>query len=139
MFEAAGYGVGNATFKASPFNGIADTGTTLAMLPAKVVKAYYKAVTGAKVDATQGGYVFPCDANLPAFVFGVGKAKITVPGKFINYAPVDGSGKTCFGGIQSDEGIGFSIVGDIVLKAAFVVFDPSAGTTPRLGWANKKL
>ncbi|KAI8630028.1 secreted aspartic proteinase precursor [Xylariaceae sp. FL1651] len=138
MFDVSGYGIGNTTFKASPFQGIADTGTTLAMLPAQIVQAYYKKVSGAKLDQTQGGYVFPCTANLPNFVFGVGNAKISIPGKFINYAPADQSGKTCFGGIQSDEGIGFSILGDVALKAAFVVFDASSNT-PRLGWANKKL
>jgi len=141
MFEASGYGVGNGTFKSAPFKGIADTGTTLAMLPTTVVQTYYKAVRGAKIDQQQGGYVFPCSANVPDFVMGVGKdktIKITVPGKFIKYAPTDATGKTCFGGIQTDEGIGFSILGDIVLKAAFVVFDAS-GETPRLGWAKKKL
>ncbi|KAI0837714.1 secreted aspartic proteinase precursor [Hypoxylon sp. FL0890] len=138
MFDVSGYGIGNTTFKASPFQGIADTGTTLAMLPAQIVQAYYKKVCCAKLDQTQGGYVFPCTAKLPNFVFGVGSAKISIPGKFINYAPADQSGQTCFGGIQSDESIGFSILGDIALKAAFVVFDASS-KTPRLGWANKQL
>jgi hypothetical protein len=138
MFEASGYGIGNSTFKPSPFKGIADTGTTLAMLPTSIVETYYKSVRGAKVDSQQGGYVFPCNAKVPNFVLGVGDARISVPGKYINYAPVDATGKTCFGGIQTDEGIGFSIFGDVVLKAAFVVFDAS-GETPRLGWAKKKL
>ncbi|KAI3326396.1 eukaryotic aspartyl protease [Xylariaceae sp. AK1471] len=137
-FEISGYGVGNTTFKASPFKGIADTGTTLAMLPDQAVKAYYKAVPNAKLDLNQGGYVFPCSASLPNFVFGAGKAKISIPGKFINYAPADDTGETCFGGIQSDQDIGFSILGDVALKAAFVVFDASAAT-PRLGWATKTL
>ncbi|KAI1816270.1 secreted aspartic proteinase precursor [Poronia punctata] len=138
MFDVAGYGVSNGTYKTSTFTAIADTGTTLAMLPDSVVEAYYKTVPGSKLDLEQGGYVFPCRTHVPDFVFGVGKAKMTIPGRFINYAPADLIGTTCFGGIQSDEGIGFSILGDIALKAAFVVFDTSLDT-PRLGWANKKL
>ncbi|KAI1288831.1 secreted aspartic proteinase precursor [Xylaria venustula] len=138
MFDMSGYGVGNSTFKSAQFNGIADTGTTLAMLPTQAVKDYYAAVSGAKVDPFQGGYVFPCSAKLPNFVLGIGDAKITIPGKYINYAPTDKSGKTCFGGIQSDEDIGFSIIGDVALKAAFVVFDATP-EQPRLGWAKKKL
>lgn len=136
MFNMTGYSVGNSTFKPAQFSGIADTGTTLALLPAQVVTDYYKAVSGAKMDKYQGGYVFPCKAQLPNFVLGVGPGKLTVPGKYINYAPIDSAGKSCFGGIQSDEGIGFSIIGDIALKAAFVVFDATAGN-PRLGWASK--
>ncbi|KAI1336651.1 secreted aspartic proteinase precursor [Xylariaceae sp. FL0016] len=138
MFEAAGYGIGNSTaFKASPFKGIADTGTTLAMLPEALVTQYYSKVAGAKMDQTQGGYVFSCQATLPDFIFGVGSARYTIPGAYINYAPVDASGKQCFGGIQADTGIGFSIMGDIWLKSVFVVFDGS--DSPRLGWAKKTL
>ncbi|KAI1641985.1 endothiapepsin [Daldinia loculata] len=135
-FTSSGYGVGNTSFKSSPFAGIADTGTTLALLPDSIVTAYYRQVSGAKLDQQQGGYVFPCSASLPDFVFGVEDAKFNIPGQYINYAPVDDS--TCFGGIQSDEGIGFSIFGDVALKAAFVVFDSSEGS-PRLGFAKKSL
>lgn len=138
MFDMTGYGVGNSTFKPSKFQGIADTGTTLALLPANVVQDYYKAVAGSKVDAFQGGYVFPCTAKLPNFVLGIDQFKLTIPGTYINYAPIDKAGKTCFGGIQSDDGIGFSIIGDVALKAAFVVFDATP-QQPRLGWAQKKL
>lgn len=134
MFTASGYGVGNTSFKDTQIQGIADTGTTLAMLPDAVVTAYYRQVSGAKNDDAQGGYVFPCTASLPDFVFGVEGAKVTIPGEFVNYAPVDDS--TCFGGIQSDSGIGFSIFGDVALKAAFVVFDQTE-STPRLGFASK--
>ncbi|KAI0390720.1 aspartic peptidase domain-containing protein [Xylariaceae sp. FL0594] len=119
-------------------SGIADTGTTLAFFPDTVVKAYYADVDGAQFDQQQGGYVFPCDASLPDLTFSPGDASITIPGQYINYAPADASGKTCFGGIQSNTDIGLSIYGDIALKAAFVVFDQSQGS-PRLGWASKSL
>ncbi|KAI5856211.1 endothiapepsin [Durotheca rogersii] len=135
-FSVSGYGVGNTTFTSSRFSGIADTGTTLALLPSRVVAAYYRQVPGAQLDPRQGGYVFPCSSSLPDFVFGVEDARIAIPGRFINYAPVDDS--SCFGGIQSGEDIGVYIWGDVALKAAFVVFDDSADT-PRLGFAKKNL
>jgi aspergillopepsin I len=59
-----------------------------------------------------------------------------VPGDYIKYAPTGSSGKTCYGGIQPDTGLGFSIFGDVALKAAFVVFD---GGNQQLGWATKTL
>lgn len=117
-------------------DGIADTGTTLLLLPDSVVSAYYRQVSGARYNWGQGGYTFNCNAHLPDFCFGVGaNCVINIPGSYLNYAPT-GSGNSCFGGIQSNDGIGFSIFGDIALKAAFVVFD--AGNT-QLGWATKAL
>lgn len=116
--------------------GIADTGTTLAMLPDAVVKDYYSQVTGAQDSTTEGGYVFPCASTLPDFSFGVGTGSVTIPGSYINWAAVDTTNTTCYGGIQSDASIGFSIFGDIALKAAYVVFDGAEG---RVGWAAKPL
>jgi aspergillopepsin I len=105
-------------------------------LPTAVVKAYYKQVSGASYDSSQGGYVFSCSKTLPNFTFGVGSARITIPGSYINFSPVDDTGSSCFGGIQEDTGIGFAIFGDVALKAAFVVFD---GGNTQLGWASKPL
>jgi hypothetical protein len=113
--------------------GIADTGTTLLLLDDSVVTAYYDQVSGASYSSTDGGYTFDCSADLPDFSFAVGSGTITVPGKYINFGSATSG---CFGGIQSDSGIGFSIFGDIALKAAFVVFD---GANTQLGWAAKSL
>lgn len=137
-WTSAGYAIGNGSFKDTTIQGIADTGTSLFLLPSSVVSAYYGGVSGAKYDNNQGGYTLPCSGSAPDFFFAVGSAQelITVPGDYIKYAPTGSSGKTCYGGIQSDSGIGFSIWGDVALKAAFVVFD---GGNSRLGWAPKTL
>lgn len=114
--------------------GIADTGTTLLMLPDAVVSAYYEQVSGAQDSTQEGGYVFSCDATLPDFSFNVGDGEITIPGTYINFQPISTGSSTCYGGIQSDSGIGMAIFGDIALKAALVVFDSG---NSRLGWAAK--
>ncbi|KAI1827562.1 aspartic peptidase domain-containing protein [Xylaria intraflava] len=136
--DSQGFWMFSADINGKAVSGIADTGTTLALLPDSVVDQYYSQIKGAKVDQEQGGYVFPCDADIPDFTFSPGDAKITIPGKYISYAPIDESGTSCFGGIQSNQGIGLSIYGDIALKAGFVVFDMSKGS-PRIGWATKDL
>lgn len=122
------------TLTDTTITGIADTGTTLLMLPDAVVEAYYAEVTGAEDSTQEGGWVFPCDSSVPDFSFGVGDGAITIPGDYINWAAVDTTNTTCYGGIQSDSSIGFAIFGDIALKAAYVVFDGGEG---RVGWAQK--
>lgn len=116
--------------------GIADTGTTLLMLPDAVVTDYYSQVTGAEDSTQEGGWVFPCSTTPPDFTFAVGSGSFTVPGSYINWTPVDTTNTTCYGGMQSDSSIGLSIFGDIALKAGYVVFDGGEG---RVGWAQKTL
>lgn len=89
---------------------------------------------GAQEDPTQGGFTFPCSANLPDFGIEIGGKTFTIPGSYINYAPV--SGGTCFGGIQANTGIGFTILGDVFLKSVYAIFDDSQGA-PRLGFAEQ--
>lgn len=109
-----------------------DTGTTLLLLPDSVVRDYYKNVKGAQNNPQAGGYAFNCNTELPDFTAVIGNYKAVVPGKYINYAPLNEGSSTCFGGIQSNSGLGFSIFGDIFLKSQYVVFDSNG---PRLGFA----
>lgn len=137
QFDAGGFSVGSSsTTSGSIGSAIADTGTTLLYLPSATTSAYYAKVPGASYSSSQGAYVFPCSATLPAFHVAIGAGVFTVPGNFINYGPIDSAGSQCFGGIQANTGIGFSIFGDIFLKSVFAVFDMSTGT-PRLGFASK--
>ncbi|KAK2038923.1 eukaryotic aspartyl protease [Colletotrichum somersetense] len=141
QFTAQGFGVGegNAT-AALPHEAIADTGTTLMLLPDSIVSAYYRNVPGAKFDSTNGGFVFNCQEQIPSFTVDLGTYKAVVPGEFIKFAPVDGqtveTSTTCFGGIQSVGQLPFAIYGDVFLKSQFVVFH---GGNNQLGFATKPL
>lgn len=135
-FTASGYAVGSGARASTSITGIADTGTTLLLLPTSVLQAYYRKVSGAQNSNTYGGWVFPCSVSPPSFSFYIGSTAITIPGSFINFQPVDATGQTCYGGIQDASQVGVVIFGDVALKAAFVVFD---GGKTRLGWAAKKL
>ncbi|KAF4342348.1 aspartic ase precursor [Fusarium beomiforme] len=115
------------------YSAIVDTGTTLLLLPSYLTNFYYKKVKGAYIDEDYGVWVFPCSASLPSFYFGFGKYRGKVPGNYINYGRLTST--VCYGGIQSSDGIGFSILGDILLKAQFVVFDLKG---QRVGFANKQ-
>lgn len=127
--------MGSGSFVSSPVDGIADTGTTLLYLPDSIVEDYYAQIDGAQNSESAGGYVFPCSATAPSFTFGVGDARYTIPGSFMNYG--EASSGMCFGGLQTSGSIGTNIYGDVALKAAFVVFDGSE--SPQLGWASKDL
>ncbi|KAJ6119971.1 hypothetical protein N7523_004251 [Penicillium sp. IBT 18751x] len=130
MFTADGHKIGSTS--GGSIQGIADTGTTLMMLPDDVVSAYYQQVSGAQQDSSAGGYTVPCSATLPDFTLTIGSYDAVVSGNLINYAPLTAGSSTCFGGIQSNSGLGFSIFGDIFLKSQYAVFDSNG---PRLGFA----
>ncbi|KAI1414937.1 eukaryotic aspartyl protease [Hypoxylon sp. FL1857] len=141
QFAADGFQVANSTAVSSPHDAIADTGTTLLLLPQDIVDAYYSQVQGAVNVQNVGGYVFPCSAALPDYTAIIGGHQGVIPGDFMNFAPVDGdtseTATTCFGGIQATPAtLPFSIYGDIFLKAQFVVF---YGDNQQLGFANKPL
>ncbi|KAL1967175.1 hypothetical protein VTN77DRAFT_3466 [Rasamsonia byssochlamydoides] len=131
QFTADDYAIGGSS-GGSSINGIADTGTTLLLLDNSIVNAYYQQVQGAQNDQNAGGYVFPCNAQLPTFSITIGNYEAVVPAEFLNFQPVDQTGQTCFGGLQSNQGVGFSIFGDVFLKSQYVVFDSNG---PRLGFA----
>ena len=137
-FTSAGYtvGTGNAVTESIP--AIADTGTSLLLVPDDVVAGYYAQVPGSSNSQADGGYVFPCSATLPSIAFQIEGYSAVVPGDYMNYAPVSAGSSSCFGGIQSDSGIGFSIFGDVFLKSQFVVFSDASGG-PQLGFAAKNL
>ncbi|PWY77591.1 aspergillopepsin I precursor [Aspergillus eucalypticola CBS 122712] len=131
-FSTDGYSIGDGSSSSSGFSAIADTGTTLILLDDEIVSAYYKQVSGAQESYEAGGYVFSCSTDLPDFTVVIGDYKAVVPGKYINYAPVSTGSSTCYGGIQSNSGLGLSILGDVFLKSQYVVFNSEG---PKLGFA----
>ncbi len=131
--SGSGYAIGSGSFVSSTYTTIVDTGTTLLYLPAAQVKAYYAKVSGSSDSSEAGGYIFPCSATLPSFTFGLGSYRGVIPASYLNYAVYSGS--TCFGAIQPNTGIGFSIWGDILIKSQFVVFN--AASSPQIGIAAK--
>jgi hypothetical protein len=132
QFSADGYQIGSQSTVSGSFSAIADTGTSLMYLPSSQVTAYWNQVSGASFDKNQGAYTYPCNSALPDFNLIIGGNKFTVPGSYMNYARI--SYTTCFGGLQADTNLGFSILGDIFLKSQFVVFS-MVGGKPQLGFA----
>ncbi|KAI9781567.1 MAG: Type I transmembrane sorting receptor [Peltula sp. TS41687] len=133
-FTSSGFKVGNGSFQSRSIVGIADTGTTLLIIDDFIASSYYSTIRGAYLDDSIGGYIFPCSARLPDFTFGIGNQRAVISGTYINFAPADTEGTVCFGGIQPRGNLPFTIWGDIMFKAQFVVFD---GGNNRLGFAAK--
>ena len=129
QFTVDGYAVGSDT-SSSSFSAIADTGTTLLLVSDDILEKYYENVSGAQNSEQDGGYIFDCDATLPTFSVVIGDYTATVPAEYLNFDTV--SGNTCYGGIQSSDGIGFNILGDVFLKSQYVVFN---GQDNKIGFA----
>ncbi|KAL8670979.1 MAG: hypothetical protein Q9168_004510 [Polycauliona sp. 1 TL-2023] len=133
-FRSNGYAIGTAGFQSYPFSVIADTGSSLNYLPDRIVRAYYRSIPGAGYNYAEGGYTYPCSTVLPNFTIGIGTYKAVIPGWYITYNRVGDD--LCFGGIQSNGNLGFSLLGGIFMKSQFVVFQAEP---LQLGFAPKVL
>jgi len=140
---AFGIGGENLTYSfLSPKNVIVDTGTTLLFGPQSSVDTYYSKVPGSKYSSLEYGYVVPCDAELPDFLWEISDddgnvVNGAVPGAYLIYAHT--TNELCFGGLQGLDPFsgGISgIFGDILLKSGFFVFDIKG---KRIGAASKPL
>ncbi|KFY70847.1 hypothetical protein V499_08907 [Pseudogymnoascus sp. VKM F-103] len=132
-FPSTSYKVGSKAFTSPGYTAIADTGTTLILMGDEQVANYYKSVPGSKLDNTQGGYVFPCSTTLPSLTVAIGDGgDAVIPAKYLNFAPADNSGTTCFGSLQPSGNGQQNIYGDTFFNAFYGVFDASG---PSFGFA----
>lgn len=126
-------------FHQIPIRAIADTGTSLIVLPNHIAEDYYSNVDQAKAynddKGNIAGWTFPCKSVLPDFIYGVEGTRFVVPAAFINFGRDPQIPGNCHGGITSGTDNGDAIFGDVALKAAFVVWD--VGGT-RLGFAQPR-
>jgi len=121
MFDSASATINGQTINRSGNTAIADTGTTLCLVDDDTVQQIYSAIPGARIDNSQGGYVYPSDAAVPAVQFAVGDQLFTVNPEDFAFSDA-GNGET-FGGIQSRGSNPFDILGDVFLKSVYVIFD----------------
>lgn len=132
LFYSDGYAIGTGEIKSTFLNATADTGTSLLIIPDEIADDYWSNVQSAyKVETSTGNlWVFDCSDFLPDFSFKVGSGTAVVPGDNMNYSP-QGNG-ICLGGISSHPGLDITIVGDVALKSALVIYDDENN---QLGWA----
>lgn len=138
-YTATGYQIGDGPVMPMEFQSIADTGTTLLLLPPPIPRNYYAQVPGAKYVASEGGFVYPCSSanSLPPLSLFVGpNIKAVMPANVLDRGrSLTGSGM-CFGGLQSGMP-DLSIWGDVFLKSQFMVFKGSE--PPMLGFSQQKI
>ncbi|KAI1327323.1 aspartic peptidase domain-containing protein [Xylariaceae sp. FL0255] len=125
--------------KSHPISGgtaIADTGTTLVLLPDAVVKAIYAAIPGSKYDWINQGYIFPTDvkaSQIPVIDVAVGNKMFTIQKEDIAFSVAKEG--YWYGGIQSRGTLPFNIMGDTFLKSIYAIWDVGNkrfGAVPKL-------
>lgn len=126
LFDAAGYSVGDGAVQSTTFKSTADTGSSLLILPDSIANDYWSNVSGAqKISINNGSgsaWAFDCSTTLPTFNVQIGSGSLSVSSDNLNYETSNVPG-TCIGGIATLDGLDISILGDVALKSAFVVFD----------------
>lgn len=103
---------------------IMDTGTTLALVSDEVCKAVYGAIEGATYDSTQQGWTFPSKTtadHLPTISLAIGDKEFTIAKEDLGFA--DAGNGMLYGGIQSRGDQTFDILGDVMLKNIYAIFD----------------
>ncbi|SCO20079.1 related to aspartic proteinase precursor [Fusarium fujikuroi] len=126
---------------AHTFEATIDTGTTLLFLPGDLASMYWYDVPDMRVDPRLGdSFTFPCkfSNDLPDLMFKVPGTEhvLRIPGPYLSYSTTDNDSDYCWGGLQSAESLGVTIIGDIALKALYVAFDLENN---KVGFANKDL
>jgi aspergillopepsin I len=134
-FETSGFSVGDGPMQPAVVNAIADTGTSLWYMPANIVDTYYASIPGAKFNNQQNAWIYPCSQNPPDIGIWVGDQKVMVPGINIKYQQI--SVIDCFGGLQRNTGMPFSIFGDCFMKGLFVAFEAPENGPHRIGLAQQ--
>lgn len=136
QFGSTKFAVGDQLFdNPQGSDAIADTGTSLLLVDQQVAEAYYKQVKGAQLNNQVGGFIFPCDAQLPDMSVAIGDSYMAkVSSKQLVFAPVDKANTTCFGGVQGNSGSGLQIYGDVLFRSQFVAFN---GGNQSVGFAQK--
>jgi hypothetical protein len=91
QFNSAQFSVGNGALQNIQLapTAIADTGTSLMLVSPEVAQAYYEQVQGAVLSNQVGGFIFPCNAELPTLSIAVGDNNLaTVPASVASFSEV---------------------------------------------------
>jgi len=129
--------IGTTTSKREANNtAIADTGTTLLLLSDAACSLIYRQISGAKMDASAGGWVLPTNSTPPNLSFGVGTDGLEygISGEDIKFA--DAGNGMSFGAVQSRGGNPQDILGDVFLKRVYAIFDQTPNA-PKIGFVQR--
>lgn len=69
-------------------------------MPPSIVLAYWGRVKGVIDSLADGGWVFPCNATLANYTFGVGTFRGVIPGSYMNMGPIATDSEAFYGGLQ---------------------------------------
>ncbi|KDQ17052.1 hypothetical protein BOTBODRAFT_106165 [Botryobasidium botryosum FD-172 SS1] len=107
------------------FEAIVDSGTAVIIGDTASVKKFWAQIPGAKdaSDIQEGFYSFLCN-NVPKDVsFTIGDKTILINPQWLNLGAVSPGSTRCLGGIIGDDVGKLWILGDVLMRNAYVTFD----------------
>ncbi|KAK4938237.1 hypothetical protein LTR10_021310 [Elasticomyces elasticus] len=125
MFSSPSVIINDEQFDLPNNHAIADTGTTLLLVPDEVCNQFYAQIPGSEYSEIQQAWIYPTDTSsddLPDFSVAVGNCQIAIDKGHFGFAPSVYPNMT-FGGIQSQGDQNFGIFGDVFLQNVYAVFD----------------
>ncbi|QGA19272.1 hypothetical protein EYB26_006961 [Talaromyces marneffei] len=133
-----GYAIGGGaiTFD-EPFYAVIDTTGSLVLLKESIVNMYYVNIRSAFYSLEHGGWIFDCHDLIPSFSVRLGNYKITIPGPYLKYTEIPGT-PLCYGGLQKSPHDDYGILGVMLLKTQYVIFDARSGRPPRVGFSKQR-
>ncbi|KAI0029182.1 aspartic peptidase domain-containing protein, partial [Vararia minispora EC-137] len=121
------------TLQPNVTTAVIDSGTTLILADEASVEAFYSTVYGSQ-KMSNGMWSVNC-YNIPQVNVTFSGKQISIPSDVFTLGQIAAQSDQCLGGVQPASGLTFWVMGDILMRNAYTIFDAAQR---RIGFADLK-